>query len=59
VAELYTFDEVADKLRISRRTVERLAASGRIRVTKIGRRSLVTDRELDAYLGSLRRRYVA
>jgi excisionase family DNA binding protein len=59
MAELLTLTEVAEKLRVSRRTVERLIAAGRIRPTRVGRRVLVTDRELEAYIGSLRRRSVA
>jgi excisionase family DNA binding protein len=59
VAELYTLVEVAEKLRVSRRTVERLVAAGRIRVIRIGRRVLVTDRELEAFIASLRGRRVA
>lgn len=59
MAELFTVDEVAEKLRVSRRTVERLVAAGRIRVVRVGRRTLVTDRELEAYIASLRGRHVA
>ncbi len=57
--ELFTVDEVAERLRVSRRTIERLVAAGRIRVTRVGRRVLVTDRELEAYIASLRGRHVA
>ena len=51
--ELLTLDEVAGRLRVSRRTVERLIDVGRIRPVRIGRRVLVTARELDAYVASL------
>ena len=52
---LHTLTEAADYLRVSRRTVEREVAAGRIRVVKIGRRTLVTERELEAYLAARRR----
>ncbi len=54
MAELLTIDEVAGKLRVSRRTVERLIAAGRIRPIHVGRRILVTDRELDAFVAASR-----
>jgi excisionase family DNA binding protein len=50
VTELLTVAEVADRLRVSRRTVERLMAQGRLRPLKVGRRTLVTSRELDAFV---------
>lgn len=56
MAELLTLDEVADKLRVSRRTVERLIAAGRIRPTRIGARTLITERELEAYVAAASRR---
>ena len=56
MAELLTLKEAADRLRVSRRTVERLIASGRIRPTRIGRRTLVTERELEAYIAAASRR---
>ena len=49
-----TLDQVAEQLQVSRRTVNRLVAAGRIRVIRIGRQPRVTERELDAYLASLR-----
>lgn len=57
--ELLTFDEVARRLRVSRRTVERLDKAGRLRALRIGRRRVVTERELEAYIASLRGRRVA
>ncbi len=39
--QLLTLPEVADRLRVSRRTVERLIDAGRIRPVRIGRRVLV------------------
>lgn len=59
MSELLTLDEVAERLRVSRRTIERLVSAGRIRPSRIGRRILVTDQELEAYIGSLRGRRVA
>ena len=50
VTELLTVQEVADRLRVSRRTVERLMHERRLRPIKVGRRTLITSRELDAFL---------
>jgi excisionase family DNA binding protein len=50
VVSLLTLPEVAAHLRVSRRTVERLTASGQLRVVPIGRRRLVTTRELAAFV---------
>jgi len=53
---LLTANEAAAFLRVSRRTLERLVKAGRIRVVRPSPgRVLVEDRELDAYLASLRR----
>jgi excisionase family DNA binding protein len=60
VMELLTVDEAAGRLRVSRRTFYRLVDAGRIRVVHPSPgRTLVTSRELDAYLASLERRRVA
>lgn len=48
----YTLDQVAEILHVSRRTVERLVASGQLRVKHVGRRPIVTDRELEAYIAA-------
>ncbi len=52
--ELLTVVEVADRLRVSRRTVERLLkppkGSPRLRSLKVGRRRLVKTSELAAYI---------
>ena len=48
--ELLTVPEVAIRLRVSERTVRRLIHDGRLRPARIGRRTLVTSRELDAYV---------
>lgn len=52
MSELLTIPEVAAALRVSRRTVEREIAAHRIRVVRIGRRVLVTAKELDAYVAA-------
>ena len=57
---LLTVDEAAQQLRVSRRTFYRLVSEGRIRVVHpTPGRTLVTQRELDAYVASLERRRVA
>lgn len=54
--KLLTLAEVALELRLSRRTVERLIAAGRIRVVHPSPgRVLVERREVDAYLAAIRR----
>jgi excisionase family DNA binding protein len=59
MTELLTIPEVAKRLHVHRRTVEREIAAKHIRVVRIGRRVLVTDRELESYIASLRGRRVA
>jgi excisionase family DNA binding protein len=60
VTELLTVDEASARLRVSRRTFYRLVGEGRIRVVHpTPGRTLVTSRELDAYVASLERRRVA
>ena len=54
--KLLTLDEVADALRVSKRTVNRLVETGQIRLTKVRRRSLVTEAELEAYVAAAYRR---
>lgn len=56
MSELLTLNEVADRLRVSRRTVEREIAAGRIRPTRVGARTLVTQQELEAYVAAASRR---
>lgn len=56
MSELLTLDEVAQALRVSRRSVERLVSAGRIRVVHpVPGRTLIEHRELEAYRASLRR----
>jgi len=54
--DLLTLDQVADQLQVSRRTVERLVAAGRIRIVRVGRLIRVTERELEAYVAAQRGR---
>jgi excisionase family DNA binding protein len=56
VTELLTVPEVADRLRVSRRTVERLISAGNLRTLHVGRRTLVTSRELAAFVAASERR---
>jgi len=53
---LLTLSEVAAVLRVSVRTVQRLIASGQIRPTRIGRRTLVSEAEVETYLAAAYRR---
>lgn len=56
MTELLTLEEVAKRLLVSRRTLERLIRAGRIRaVHPSPGRTAIEVRELDAYLASLRR----
>ena len=55
MTELHTLPEVAVRLRVSLSTVRRLVASGQLRILRVGRRPLVTTRELEAYLAAARR----
>lgn len=50
--ELFTYDQVAEQLHVSRRTVERLVAKGRIRVKHVGRLPVVTGKELEAFIAA-------
>ncbi len=53
---LLTLDDVARRLTVSRRTVERLVAAGRIRVLRPSPGTIRVDaREVDAYLAAIRR----
>jgi excisionase family DNA binding protein len=59
MTELLTVPEVAERLRCGRRTVERLIAAGRIRANKVGRRTLVTSFEVEAFIAASRRQPAA
>jgi len=54
--DLRTLDEAAAKMRVSVRTIQRLIATRQIRPIRIGRRTLIETREIDAYLSSAYRR---
>jgi excisionase family DNA binding protein len=56
VSAFLTLDEAAAELRVSRRSVERLVRSGRIRVVRPSPgRVAVERREMDAYIAWMRR----
>lgn len=55
MTELLTLSEVASHLRVSLSTIRRLVASGQLRVVKVGRRPLVTTKELEVYLAAAAR----
>jgi len=59
MTDLLTLDQVAEHLQVSRRTVERLVAAGRIRIVRVGRLIRVSERELEAYLAAQRSRALA
>jgi excisionase family DNA binding protein len=46
---VYSLDEAADKLGVSRRTVSRLIEAGDLECTRIGRRVTITQKQLQAY----------
>lgn len=54
--QLLTLDEVAKRLRVSVRTVQRERSLGHLRAVRIGRRVLFTEREVDAYVAAAYRR---
>jgi len=56
---LLTYQEAADRLGVSLRTIQREAAAGKIRVTYIGRRPRILEAELEKYLAASTRRVVA
>jgi excisionase family DNA binding protein len=52
-AVLYTVDEAADALRLSRSAIYELIRSGRLRSVKSGRRRLVPVAALSEYVAAL------
>lgn len=56
MSEPLTIAEVAERLRIGKRTVERYVATGDIRSVKIGRRRFVLADELERYIRTAERR---
>jgi excisionase family DNA binding protein len=56
VSELLTLEQVGERLGgVSRRTVEREIAAGRLRAVHVRRRVFVAARELEAYLAAAHR----
>ena len=56
MTELRNLDQAAAYLTVSRRTLNRLIAAGRIRTLQVSAgRKAIEVRELEAYLASLRR----
>lgn len=55
MTEFLTLPEVAARLRVSRRTVERLIRAGRLRAVKVGAQTRVKVREFEAYVATLDR----
>lgn len=56
LARLLTLDDVAERLAVSRRTAERLVASGQLRIVRFGGNVRVTERELAAFVAARERR---
>jgi excisionase family DNA binding protein len=50
VSTFLTIDEVAERLRVGKRTVERWVAEGEIASVKMGRRRLVQETDLERYV---------
>ena len=49
--QLLTLPEVAERLRLSRRTVDKLVAAGELRVVRFGRSVRVTDDDAPVFVG--------
>ncbi len=52
--QLLTLAQVAQRLALSRRTVQRLIAAGELRAVRFGRAVRVTERELAAFVAARR-----
>lgn len=50
-AVVLTLNQVAEMLQVSRRTVDRIVAEGKLRTFPVGRHPRVRPSDLDAYLG--------
>jgi excisionase family DNA binding protein len=48
--QVYTVQEVAEQLKVSPRTVERLIARQQLAAVQVGRRLRITDEQLHAYV---------
>ena len=56
---LYTIEEAADALRVSVRMVTNLRQRGQLRVTRIGRRVLISRAALEAFISRSEERRVS
>jgi len=56
MSDLLTIPEVADRMRIGQRTVERLIAEGDLRSVLVRRRRFVQEQELERYMRLAERR---
>lgn len=56
MSEPLTVQEVADRLRVGKRTVERWVAEGEMRSVKLGRRRFIMANELERFLRMAERR---
>jgi excisionase family DNA binding protein len=56
MTSLLTVADVAERLKVSTKTVRRLTSAGELRVTYIGRLPRYTERDLEACIVALARR---
>lgn len=56
MAELLTYEQVAERLHCTVRTVRRLVAAGELRVIRPTKKPLVSERELEAFVAAAYRR---
>ena len=59
MTQLLSVHDTAARLAISQRYVRQLIADGRLRAVKIGRRTLVETREIEAFVAGLRKKVAA
>lgn len=50
MTELLTIEQAAERLHHSPRTIQRWISEGRLRVVRFGKRPLVTETELEAFI---------
>jgi excisionase family DNA binding protein len=55
IPEVYTLQEVAERLRVSLQTVRRLVRTGELKTIKVGRQYRVTHAQLEAFMGQRQR----
>lgn len=53
---LLTYEEVAERLHVTVRTVRRLVAAGQLRPVRVSRKPLITEREFEAFIAASFRR---